>query len=92
VKHGLKLLKPLCTSFTPCLDGRYLLLWPNDDQNYLEISKFSKRDADAYPRCYFLTSFSHTSIVLCIMSVHYVCKLINQSMCIILDAVNCDQF
>ncbi|XP_050291400.1 uncharacterized protein LOC126732532 isoform X2 [Quercus robur] len=50
VKHGLKLLKPLCTSFTPCLDGRYLLLWPNDDQNYLEISKFSKRDADAYPR------------------------------------------
>ncbi|KAM3757339.1 hypothetical protein ACB098_02G180400 [Castanea mollissima] len=49
-KHGLKLLKPMCTSFTPCLDGRYLLLWPNDDLNYLEISKFSKRDADAYPR------------------------------------------
>ncbi|KAK7814426.1 pyridine nucleotide-disulfide oxidoreductase domain-containing protein 2 [Quercus suber] len=50
VKNGLKLLKPMCSSFTPCLDGRYLLLWPNDDQNYLEISKFSKRDADAYPR------------------------------------------
>ncbi|GMY11526.1 pyridine nucleotide-disulfide oxidoreductase domain-containing protein 2-like isoform X1 [Fagus crenata] len=50
VKHGLKLLKPMYTSFTPCLDGRYLLLGPNDEHNFLEMSKFSKRDADAYPR------------------------------------------
>ncbi|XP_021273701.1 pyridine nucleotide-disulfide oxidoreductase domain-containing protein 2-like isoform X5 [Herrania umbratica] len=49
-RHGLKLLKPTATSFTPCLDGRYLLMGYDDHHNYLEISKFSKRDADAYPR------------------------------------------
>ncbi|KAL5557290.1 hypothetical protein UlMin_039526 [Ulmus minor] len=49
-RHGLKLLKPLASSFTPCLDGRYLLLGINDEQDYLEISKFSKCDADSYPR------------------------------------------
>ncbi|KAA0044812.1 hypothetical protein IC582_017009 [Cucumis melo] len=49
-RHGLKLLKRNPSSFTPCLDGRYLLLGPNKDLNYSEISKFSKRDADAYPR------------------------------------------
>ncbi|KAK9284806.1 hypothetical protein L1049_023983 [Liquidambar formosana] len=49
-RHGLKLLKRNPSSFTPCLDGRYLLLGPNKDLNYSEILKFSKRDADAYPR------------------------------------------
>ncbi|KAH9711420.1 Amino oxidase domain-containing protein [Citrus sinensis] len=49
-KHGLKLLKPIATSFTPCLDGLYLLLGFDDQQNNSEISKFSKRDADTYPR------------------------------------------
>ncbi|CAN6680334.1 unnamed protein product [Malus baccata var. baccata] len=49
-RHGLKLLKGSHSSFTPCLDGRYLLLGPNKDHNHSEISKFSKRDADAYPR------------------------------------------
>ncbi|XVF17897.1 hypothetical protein REPUB_Repub10bG0164300 [Reevesia pubescens] len=49
-RHGLKLLKPKATTFTPCLDGRYLLLGHDDQQNYLEISKFSKHDANAYPR------------------------------------------
>lgn len=49
-RHGLKLLKRNPSSFTPCLDGRYLLLGPNKDLNYSEISKFSKRDADAYTR------------------------------------------
>ncbi|KAJ9703457.1 hypothetical protein PVL29_004998 [Vitis rotundifolia] len=49
-RHGLKLLKRSPSSFTPCVDGRYLLLGPNKDLNYSEISKFSKRDADAYPR------------------------------------------
>ncbi|XP_054825057.1 uncharacterized protein LOC129322728 isoform X2 [Prosopis cineraria] len=49
-KHGLKLLKRNPSSFTPCLDGRYLLLGPDKDLNHSEISKFSKRDADAYPR------------------------------------------
>ncbi|KAA8531883.1 hypothetical protein F0562_006400 [Nyssa sinensis] len=49
-RHGLKLLKMKASSFTPCLDGRYLLLGSTPEQIYSEISKFSKRDADAYPR------------------------------------------
>ncbi|XP_059655949.1 uncharacterized protein LOC132302951 isoform X2 [Cornus florida] len=50
VRHGMKLLKPKVSSFTPCLDGRFLLLRSNPEQNYSEILKFSKRDANAYPR------------------------------------------
>ncbi|KAH1206465.1 Pyridine nucleotide-disulfide oxidoreductase domain-containing protein 2 [Glycine max] len=49
-KHGLKLLKRNPSSFTPCLDGRYLLLGPDKDLNHSEISKFSLADAQAYPR------------------------------------------
>ncbi|KAJ8443689.1 hypothetical protein Cgig2_019671 [Carnegiea gigantea] len=49
-RHGLKLLRRSPSSFTPCLDGRYLLLGPDKELNYSEISKFSQRDADAYPR------------------------------------------
>lgn len=56
--HGLKLLKRDPSSFTPCLDGRYLLLGSNKDINYSEMSKFSKRDADAYPRSFSLFSSS----------------------------------
>lgn len=49
-RHGMKLLKRSPSSFTPCLDGRYLLLGPDKELNHSEISKFSKLDADAYPR------------------------------------------
>ncbi|KAI9165669.1 hypothetical protein LWI28_018301 [Acer negundo] len=49
-KHGLKLLKPTAMSFTPCLDGRYMLFGFDEEHNYPEIAKFSKRYADAYPR------------------------------------------
>ncbi|GMH24572.1 hypothetical protein Nepgr_026415 [Nepenthes gracilis] len=49
-RHGLKLLSRYPSSFTPCLDGRYLLLGADKDLNHSEISKFSKSDADAYPR------------------------------------------
>uniref|UniRef100_A0A3Q7FV19 Amine oxidase domain-containing protein n=1 Tax=Solanum lycopersicum TaxID=4081 RepID=A0A3Q7FV19_SOLLC len=49
-RHGLKLLKRSPSSFTPRLDGRYLLLGSDKEQNYSEISKFSKSDADAYSR------------------------------------------
>ncbi|XP_057955635.1 uncharacterized protein LOC131149249 isoform X2 [Malania oleifera] len=49
-RHGLKLLKRNPSSFTPCLDGRHLLLGPDKDLTCSEISKFSKLDADAYPR------------------------------------------
>ncbi|KAK4772146.1 hypothetical protein SAY86_013921 [Trapa natans] len=49
-RHGLKLLRPMAAAFTPCSDGRYLLLSFDEDENRREISKFSRRDADAYMR------------------------------------------
>ncbi|KAJ4963842.1 hypothetical protein NE237_023781 [Protea cynaroides] len=49
-RHGLKLLKRNPSSFTPCLDGRYLLLGPDAELNHSEISKFSQRDANEFPR------------------------------------------
>ncbi|KAL5987739.1 hypothetical protein ACLOJK_035491 [Asimina triloba] len=49
-RHGLKLLKRNPSSFTPCLDGRYLLLGPDAALNHSQISKFSAKDAEAYPR------------------------------------------
>lgn len=49
-RHGLKLQKRNPSSFTPCLDGRYLLLGSDEKLNHSEISKFSERDAEAYPR------------------------------------------
>ncbi|CAI0419977.1 unnamed protein product [Linum tenue] len=49
-RHGLKLLRRSPSSFTPCVDGRYLLLGPDKELNRSEISKFSSRDAEAYPR------------------------------------------
>lgn len=55
-RHGLKLLKRSPSSFTPCVDGRYLLLGPDKALNHSEISKFSKRDAEAYPRYIYLFS------------------------------------
>ncbi|XP_024957189.1 uncharacterized protein LOC102627104 isoform X3 [Citrus sinensis] len=63
-KHGLKLLKPIATSFTPCLDGLYLLLGFDDQQNNSEISKFSKRDADTYPRDFMDILLSPTTKIL----------------------------
>lgn len=49
-RHGMKLLPRSPSSFTPCLDGRYLLLGPDAELNRSEIGKFSKKDAEAYPR------------------------------------------
>ncbi|XP_020092097.1 pyridine nucleotide-disulfide oxidoreductase domain-containing protein 2 isoform X2 [Ananas comosus] len=49
-RHGLKLLRRSPSSFTPCLDGRYLLLGADAELNHSEIAKFSKKDALAYPR------------------------------------------
>ncbi|KAF9678318.1 hypothetical protein SADUNF_Sadunf07G0022500 [Salix dunnii] len=49
-RHGLKLLKRNPSSFTPCLDGNYLLLGPDRELNHSEISKFSVNDANAYHR------------------------------------------
>ncbi|HZP13830.1 MAG TPA: NAD(P)/FAD-dependent oxidoreductase [Nevskiaceae bacterium] len=49
-KFGYKVLPRSPSSFTPCLDGRSLLLGPDEEFNRREIAKFSARDAEAYPR------------------------------------------
>ena len=48
--HGLKILPRNPSSFTPLLDGRYLLLGPDQSLCRREISKFSQRDTAAYPQ------------------------------------------
>lgn len=48
--YGLKILPRNPSSFTPLLDGRYLLLGPDERANVREIEKFSHRDAEAYPK------------------------------------------
>src|SRR5271165_3490879 len=48
--HGFEVLERSPSSFTPYPDGRYLLLGPDAALNRKEISKFSPRDADAYPK------------------------------------------
>ena len=47
-KHGYKTLPRNPSAFTPFDDGRYLLLGPDRESNYREISKFSKADAEAF--------------------------------------------
>ncbi len=49
-EYGLAVLERNPSSFTPYLDGRYLLMGPDPALNHREISKFSRRDAEAYPR------------------------------------------
>jgi phytoene dehydrogenase-like protein len=48
--YGLKILPRNPSSFTPLLDGRYLLLGPDERSNTREIEKFSRRDAESYPK------------------------------------------
>lgn len=49
-KHGLKVHLRNPSSFTPLLDGRYLLMGSNEADNHKEIAKFSERDAEMYPK------------------------------------------
>lgn len=49
-KHGFAMIPRNPSSFTPCPDGRSLLLGPDAALNHREISKFSPRDAEALPR------------------------------------------
>ena len=49
-QYGLNILPRNPSSFTPLLDGRHLLLGPDEPSNQREIAKFSPRDAEAYPR------------------------------------------
>ncbi|MHC4399598.1 MAG: phytoene desaturase family protein [Planctomycetota bacterium] len=48
-EHGLKILPRNPSSFTPLIDGRYLLLGHDEALNRRQIAKFSARDAEAYP-------------------------------------------
>lgn len=49
-KYGYEMLPRNPSSFTPFPDGRHLLLGPDQKMNQEQISKFSKKDAEAYPR------------------------------------------
>jgi phytoene dehydrogenase-like protein len=48
--YGFALLERNPSSFSPFLDGRYLLLGPDAALNRAEITKFSARDAENYPK------------------------------------------
>src|SRR4030067_366965 len=47
--HGYQII-PVETTFSPLSDGRYLYRGADSEENRREISKFSKRDAEAYPK------------------------------------------
>lgn len=49
-RHGFEMLPRSPSSFTPFPDGRYLLMGPDKDLTHREISKFSKKDAEALPK------------------------------------------
>jgi phytoene dehydrogenase-like protein len=49
-KHGYRILPRNPSSFTPCEDGRSLLMGPDAELTRREIARFSVRDAEAYPR------------------------------------------
>src|SRR5512136_1273342 len=47
--HGYQII-PVESTLTPLPDGRYLFRGADSEENRKEISKFSKRDAEAYPK------------------------------------------
>lgn len=49
-KYGFEMLPRNPSSFTPYPDGRSLMLGPDQDWNRREIAKFSRKDAESYPR------------------------------------------
>lgn len=60
-ENGLTILPRNPSSFTPTLDGKYLLLGPDKKENQRQIGKFSQRDAEAYPKYeHFLESVAET--------------------------------
>jgi phytoene dehydrogenase-like protein len=48
--YGFAVLERNPSSFTPFLDGRYLMMGADEKLNYEQIGKFSKKDAEAYPK------------------------------------------
>lgn len=49
-EYGFELIERNPSSFTPFLDGRYLMMGADAAMNLREISKFSAKDADNYPK------------------------------------------
>jgi phytoene dehydrogenase-like protein len=49
-KHGFEMLPRSPSSFTPFPDGRSLLMGPDKELTHSEIAKFSKKDAENYPK------------------------------------------
>lgn len=49
-KHGFEVLERSPSSFTPLPDGRHLFLGPDAAMTHREIAKFSKKDAENYPK------------------------------------------
>ena len=49
-RHGYRMIPRAPASFTPLPDGRFLLLGRDQASNQREIAKFSRRDAEAFPR------------------------------------------
>ena len=49
-RHGFVMLPRSPSSFTPLPDGRYLLMGPDKAMTHREVSKFSKKDAEALPK------------------------------------------
>lgn len=49
-RHGFEMIPRNPSSFTPLLDGRYLMMGPDRNMTLKEIAKFSPQDAENYPR------------------------------------------
>jgi phytoene dehydrogenase-like protein len=49
-RYGLKFIERNPSSFTPFPDGRYLMFWADQKKTCEEIAKFSKKDAENYPK------------------------------------------
>jgi phytoene dehydrogenase-like protein len=49
-RHGFAMIPRSPSSFTPLPDGRYLLMGPDKELTHREVSKFSRKDADALPK------------------------------------------
>src|SRR4029434_4942171 len=48
--HGFEMLPRSPSSFTPFPDERYLMMGPDKAMTHREIAKFSKKDAENYPK------------------------------------------
>lgn len=49
-KYGFEMLPRSPSSFTPFPDGRYLMMGPDHEMTLKEIGKFSRKDAENYPK------------------------------------------